>query len=190
MNLQYFTGFHTRLGHHDLASLDVIDHNGGYIISRIFVPEGYRDIGIGNDLITRMTRKADAQKLILYIEVQAYGEMNNDQLKAWYERNGFVYDGSHWFIRSPQERPVFDHQCRLAGICDCGEIVEFYGNGADNVREDYGLDSLPTELAKNVDNQESTCSWCKTVHKVTCTRGDHTLGSLDMTIVGEKKIRP
>lgn len=90
------TGIYKRLGPYELAVLDYDDFNVdgetclGYQITRINVPRAYRGQGHARELMQRMLAKADAESLVLYLEIVPSDGLDYQQLAAWYKRVGFI----------------------------------------------------------------------------------------------------
>lgn len=79
---------------------DLCDYYGkGMILTRINVPQEYRKQGFGNKLLKMILDDADRTKTDIYLEIYASGEMNYDQLKDWYIKNGFVEFATGFFRR-------------------------------------------------------------------------------------------
>jgi len=73
-----------------IAIADIHEYLGGYRISRINVPQGYRGRGHGSELLRRITRDADEERAPLYLEPSESGGLTHSQLVDWYKRNSFV----------------------------------------------------------------------------------------------------
>ena len=79
-----------QLGPHRLAIADLCAFvDGAWLVCRINVPSGYRGQGYGTELLRRVCEEADAEEVVLVLEVNAYGDLNDDQLREWYSRYGF-----------------------------------------------------------------------------------------------------
>jgi ribosomal protein S18 acetylase RimI-like enzyme len=62
------------------------------LVTRLNVPEKYRQLGWGTKLLNKCIEYADEHKLVLLLEVAPSGGMNSTQLTAWYCKFGFVGD--------------------------------------------------------------------------------------------------
>ncbi len=96
------TGFYRKLeAPLGLAVVDLCDYYGkGLIITRVNVPAPHRGKGIASELLKEVTVAADQDRVNLYLEIAASDGLDNDQLRAWYERHGFV--GSAMLMRRPR----------------------------------------------------------------------------------------
>lgn len=75
-----------------IAIADLCDYYGeGMIITRINTPIAFRGKGYGNTLLKRITADADAEGIVLFLEISPSDGLSFEQLKAWYLRNGFAY---------------------------------------------------------------------------------------------------
>lgn len=79
-----------------------------YEINRINVPVPGRRLGYGRHLLSQCLAQADDEGITLRLTINPSGKMSYDELQAWYERNGFVYDprvdspNRYYFVREPQ----------------------------------------------------------------------------------------
>ena len=96
------------LGSVRLAVLDLIPTMGldgmkedGLVISRVNTPHDHRGRGHARELMRECLADADASGITLYLWINAYGDMSDEQLGAWYERCGFK-NGNVLFVREPQ----------------------------------------------------------------------------------------
>ena len=81
---------------------------GTRTITRINVPEAYRGKGFGTALLRMITDAADADGVILSLEINPSGPLDYDALRDWYVRNGF-YEYSRMagiYLRMPEKRNV------------------------------------------------------------------------------------
>lgn len=83
-----------------ILNLSEIDDNL-YEVNRINVPFKHRGKGIGRELMKAMIENADEEKATLVLDINPYGEMTYNDLRSWYERNGFKKVNSR-FVRKPQ----------------------------------------------------------------------------------------
>jgi len=86
-----------RLGPIRGAILDVSPSHGvggmdpeGFVINRVNTPHGHRGEGHARELMRECLADADAEGVTLYLWINAYGDMSEEQLSAWYKRCGFV----------------------------------------------------------------------------------------------------
>ena len=84
------------LGPVRLAVLDLSPTEGfdgmdpsGLIVNRVNTPAGYRGRGHARSLMGQCLADADAEGITLYLWINPYGDMDETQLGAWYERLGF-----------------------------------------------------------------------------------------------------
>lgn len=81
-----------KLSEFQIAIADLCDYyHRGWIITRINVPEMFRGSGHGRKLLELITKDADAEKVVLFLEPAASGGLTQEQLVAWYNRHGFKY---------------------------------------------------------------------------------------------------
>lgn len=74
--------------------VDLIDHRGGMIITRINVPKwpvNMRGQGHARTLMQQVLHDADRDSVTLYLQISPSDGLNYRQLKAWYQRLGFRY---------------------------------------------------------------------------------------------------
>ncbi len=98
--MPFQTSLYKRLDTVSLAVLDMMEYNGGYIITRINVPEKHRGHKHGHDLLMRACDQADAAQTKLYLEINPSGPLGHKELYAWYLRHGFV--GDKLLCRTPK----------------------------------------------------------------------------------------
>lgn len=84
-----------------LAVLDYDPHYGRseWYINRINVPREHRRNGIATAMLNELFALANAAKATIYLEINAYGEMNHEQLRSWYIRKGFSEIGNEGIYR-------------------------------------------------------------------------------------------
>lgn len=104
---------------------DLVDYYGlGMLITRINVPPKERGKGAGRKLLSAILADADRTRTTLFLEIVPTGGLTEEQLKAWYERNGFVYwkgvmrRRPRW--RSMQENPIYP---KARPILKVGDVV-------------------------------------------------------------------
>ena len=93
---------------HRLAVLDVspmynvdgIDPKG-FVINRVNTPRDHRGQGHARELMRGCLADADSEGVTLFLTINAYGDMSEKQLSAWYERCGFV-EQEGMYTRIPQ----------------------------------------------------------------------------------------
>lgn len=72
-----------------------------WTITRINVPKIFRGNGYGSALLRRILVDADQEQLALQLFVLSSGELDREQLTAWYERYGFRMTESGNLRRDP-----------------------------------------------------------------------------------------
>jgi GNAT superfamily N-acetyltransferase len=75
---------------------------GGWMICRVNVPVPSRRQGIARRLMAEVLADADAEDEVLWLAVNAYGDMTKRQLIAWYKRLGFRPVVPGWYRRTPE----------------------------------------------------------------------------------------
>lgn len=60
------------------------------LVKMIKVVKSDRNKGIGKELLKAMTKFVKENNIPLYLEVASTGDMTDDELQAWYSKNGFV----------------------------------------------------------------------------------------------------
>ncbi len=79
-------------------------------IDWVYVPPGYRDLGLGGQLLRRVLADADQAGVRLSLEARSCGQtgrVDQGALETWYERHGFSRSGRRGplgpiFVRLPQ----------------------------------------------------------------------------------------
>lgn len=84
------------------AIIDLCGYGNGMMITRINVPAAHRGMGNGSRLLRRVLAEADANHVILYLEILPSGPLGYNALVEWYKRYGFRYWRGIW-RRDPQE---------------------------------------------------------------------------------------
>jgi len=74
----------------------------GFIINRVNTPHDHRGKGHARELMQQCLADADAEEVTLYLWINAYGDMSEEQLGAWYERCGFV-EREGLYTRNPSK---------------------------------------------------------------------------------------
>lgn len=97
------------LGPIRLAVLDVSPMYGangidGFVINRVKTPSDHRGQGHARELMRECLADADSEGVTLYLSINAYGDMSEEQLSAWYKRCGFVEGEEGWYTRNPKSR--------------------------------------------------------------------------------------
>ena len=104
----------TRIGIADLgefteADLDVTWYpRRGQLITRIQVPQQFRGLGYGRELLRQILEDADREKVHLWLYVRQYidSPLDDGELMEWYGRNGFEplmdLTVAGWMHRRPQ----------------------------------------------------------------------------------------
>jgi len=72
----------------DLISVD----SGEYLLTRVNVPDKYRNAGIGSRILDEICKDADENGVTLVLEVVPSGGLTFHDLVRWYERRGFESD--------------------------------------------------------------------------------------------------
>ena len=96
MKTLYYVG----IDKHKMASIDLVEYLKGFVITRIFVPPEHQGQGYGSQVLKLVLDDADAEGIILYLTVNAYGALSAKQLRDWYRRHGFLRTHGV-FIRRP-----------------------------------------------------------------------------------------
>lgn len=65
-----------------------------WLLTRINVPFQNRGKGYASTLLKRVLYEADQEGITLTLEVIPSGNLDEQQLTAWYERNGFIKQGN------------------------------------------------------------------------------------------------
>jgi ribosomal protein S18 acetylase RimI-like enzyme len=88
------TEYSVRLAPYAIARIKLdrvsADH---FWIDWVYVPPGFRDAGLGGQLMRRVLQDADAHGVRLSLEARACGETDQAALERWYEKFGFVRTG-------------------------------------------------------------------------------------------------
>lgn len=99
------SGYYRKFEHGLPAVADVWQYKpDAALITRINVPKGQRQQGIGTDLLKEILADADREGMTLHIEVQASDGPSRKQLRQWYMKYGFVSSDvfKYFLIRTPQ----------------------------------------------------------------------------------------
>lgn len=84
----------------------LLTHDDTWEVNRINVPIKARGQGYGRQLMNKLTTWADEYHQTLVLNINPSGPLNQDDLKLWYMKNGFVkYSHSmpYELIRFPKE---------------------------------------------------------------------------------------
>jgi len=101
--------YYQTIGETSLAFLDITDMGEAWIINRVNVPKKHRGKGIGRALMQKCLADADAEGVTLQLDINPYGEMSYTELRAWYERLGFIQKYKNGpFIRKPKPTDTHD----------------------------------------------------------------------------------
>jgi ribosomal protein S18 acetylase RimI-like enzyme len=84
------------------AIADLIQHEGGMMITRINVPKDYRGKGYGRELLRQILVDADQEAITLHLHVSCSDGLTDQQLDAWYKRHGFVEKNCLILMREPR----------------------------------------------------------------------------------------
>lgn len=77
----------------NLVLLNMNDGRGDrYWLARINTPAKHRGKGIAGRLMREMCSEADAEGVDIYLGISPSGDLDLYELRAWYERLGFVQD--------------------------------------------------------------------------------------------------
>jgi GNAT superfamily N-acetyltransferase len=98
---------------------DLIRHPGGLLLTRINIPAQFRRQGHGNLLLKKVLDAADKDGVTLFLHVASYGTMTDEQLEAWYRRNGFIPRNALMWYREP--KPIYPPKY----VSDSGEMDAF-----------------------------------------------------------------
>jgi len=63
--------------------------SGEWFVNRLIVPQDRRGQGLAKALLSALTAWADKESQKLILIINAYGDLNKEQLRALYERFGF-----------------------------------------------------------------------------------------------------
>ena len=107
------------------CAAEVSKVGNAYEINRIITNPNRRGQGWGNDVLRKITRDADWEGITLQLGINAYGAMNEDQLRLWYGRNGFYYSGKGVYARLPKVRRHLQSYPELKPM-HCYPSVSFY----------------------------------------------------------------
>jgi predicted GNAT family acetyltransferase len=81
---------------------DLCDYYGqGLLLTRINVPKASRGQGHARNLLTRILKDADTERVTLFLEISPSDGLDFFELEAWYMRNGFKRHGG-LYRRLPQ----------------------------------------------------------------------------------------
>lgn len=61
-----------------------------WYINRLIVPKKIRSMGLATKLLQAITTWADQNDLVLILEINAYGQLDRDQLQKLYSKYGFI----------------------------------------------------------------------------------------------------
>jgi GNAT superfamily N-acetyltransferase len=104
MKPSYFTVIDVRHGVEvDLIEFGLGDDGPGWTITRVITPQGFRGQGRARELMKQVLADADAEGVVLWLEINPYGDMTFDQLEVWYERLGFTRVDENVYRRDPKE---------------------------------------------------------------------------------------
>jgi len=88
------TFYMTRLGPMHIAVADLVKpvrSSQNWTITRINVPWKFRGRGEGSILLDRILTDADTEQVTLQLLVSSSGDLDDQELEAWYTRRGFEY---------------------------------------------------------------------------------------------------
>lgn len=71
-------------------------------VNRIIVPAYHRGQGWGKKIMSQVCADADAEGMTLVLHVNPYGDLDYENLTAWYGRLGFVLEGEGLWVRRPK----------------------------------------------------------------------------------------
>lgn len=71
--------------------------------NRIFVLENHRNKGIGTLLLRKLCNIADEKQFAIFLGINAYGDLNTEQLRKWYAKYGWNTIKEKLMIRLPQK---------------------------------------------------------------------------------------
>lgn len=80
------------------------DNKPIFFFHRINVMEGYRGIGEGTLLLSRLCEIADKLTIGIFLGINSYGPLSTDALRSWYQRYGWEYLEKKMMIRWPNRR--------------------------------------------------------------------------------------
>ncbi len=73
-----------------LALAEISTSGNLWVFQRIYVDSEHRARGYGSDVLKKLTDYLDINKIDLYANIYSSGSLSDQQLEAWYKRNGFV----------------------------------------------------------------------------------------------------
>lgn len=85
-----------------VAIADLTRYEKGMLITRINVPDKFRQRGYGTFLLKLLTDEADKNATILYLEVAPSGNMSYQDLVVWYKKHGFK-ESRGIMVRRPRD---------------------------------------------------------------------------------------
>lgn len=95
--------------HHENGRLSIAEvslypsgGDGCYYFNRINVPESMRGRGLGKHLLNQVVEWADENKYTILLDINPYGKLNEQQLRALYERFGWVSQEDGSMLRPPR----------------------------------------------------------------------------------------
>lgn len=62
----------------------------GLYVNRVIVPKEIRNKGIATQMMNELIKKSDEKQINLILEINAYGDLNEDKLKEFYGKFGFI----------------------------------------------------------------------------------------------------
>ena len=86
----------------DVSCFDYVAEENSWYINRVYVPHIHRGKGYGRKLLKECIEGADKEGAILWLEINPYGSLTYDELRAWYMRYGFEDLGNGIYWRPPR----------------------------------------------------------------------------------------
>jgi GNAT superfamily N-acetyltransferase len=86
--------------HAYLIPFDTVEP-GAWLLTGVDVAYAERGKGVARELLRRVLADADAENVTLYLSIepdQSLGSLNENQLRGWYKRLGFIIDPA---LKSP-----------------------------------------------------------------------------------------
>lgn len=101
MKPTYFCGSSGASSIIDTSPALVYEQRDGVLVTRVHTHESVRGKGMARELWKQCLADADAEGVTLCLEINPYGDMNREQLTAWYIRLGFEEQPLGYLRRLP-----------------------------------------------------------------------------------------
>lgn len=73
-----------------------------WTITRINVPDNYRGLGLGSQMLKRILEDADSEGVAIQLEPSPSGPLSYSSLVDWYARYGFRFETTGYMRRAPR----------------------------------------------------------------------------------------